>query len=96
MMQYQQAVANRPHEPEYRNNLAIALARLGQNNQAYDQWQQAIAIAPDYVDARNNRGDFCRRMNQPQAAIADYQAVLQIDPNNQHAAAMLKQMSHPQ
>ena len=92
LQQYEMAVNEQPNFPAYRNNLAVALERMGHPREAYDQWQQAISIDPNYTDARMNRANMCMRLHQFDAARADYQAVLGIDPGNVAAAAKLKQL----
>lgn len=93
LRQYELAVSDQPNFPAYRNNLAVALDRLGHPREAFDQWQQAIAIDPNYTDARMNRASMFMRLHQFDAARADYQAVLRIDPANAQAAAKLQQLN---
>jgi Flp pilus assembly protein TadD len=44
----------KPDNAEARNNLGIALIRLGRTAEAMEQFQKALRAHPDYLDAARN------------------------------------------
>jgi tetratricopeptide (TPR) repeat protein len=66
-------------------NLADALARKGQSDEAMVHYQQAIALEPNYADAYYNRGNLLLAKGQIDDAIADWEKTLQLQPNDADA-----------
>jgi tetratricopeptide (TPR) repeat protein len=70
-------------------NLADALARKGQSDEAMVHYQQAIALEPNYADAYYNRGNLLLAKGQIDDAIADWEKTLQLQPNDADAHTCL-------
>jgi tetratricopeptide (TPR) repeat protein len=63
------------------NNLGVALANLGRNEEAIAHYVEAVRIKPDFAEAYNNLGQVLTRQGRIQEAIAHYTKALQINPN---------------
>src|SRR5262249_313640 len=70
-------------------NLADALARKGQSDEAMVHYQQAITLEPNYADAYYNRGNLLFAKGQIDDAIADWERTLQLQPNDVDANTCL-------
>jgi tetratricopeptide (TPR) repeat protein len=70
-------------------NLADALARKGQSEEAMIHYDQAIALEPNYANAYYNRGNVLLTKGRIEEAVADLQRALQIQPNDADAHACL-------
>jgi Tfp pilus assembly protein PilF len=70
-------------------NLADALARKGQSDEAMVHYDQAIALEPNYADAYYNRGNVLLTKGRIEEAVADLQRALQIQPNDADAHTCL-------
>src|SRR5204863_9950621 len=59
--QYRIGVKYQFEDEDCHYNLALALARDGQNDEAVKEYQEALKIFPDYVEAHNNLGNLLVR-----------------------------------
>lgn len=75
----QNAVNANPGEPEYLNNLGVALNSLGAYDMARNAFESAIAQDPDYLQAHTNLAAALADAN-PGLALAAYLRALEIDP----------------
>jgi len=66
-------------------NLADALARKGQSDEAMVHYEEAIKLEPNYADAYYNRGNVLFAKGRIDEAIADWEKTLQIQPNDADA-----------
>jgi tetratricopeptide (TPR) repeat protein len=66
-------------------NLADALARKGQSDEAMVHYEEAIKLQPNYADAYYNRGNVLFAKGRIDEAIADWEKTLQIQPNDADA-----------
>lgn len=62
-------------------NLAHALRRTGDANEAAARYRQAIALQPDFHSAHNNLGNLRRENGQLDDAIASYQRAIELKPD---------------
>ena len=70
-------------------NLADALARKGESDEAMVHYQQAINLEPNYGDAYYNRGNLLLAKGKIDEAIADWEKTLQLQPNDADAHTCL-------
>jgi len=63
------------------NNRGVALARMGQLDQAIAQFQRTLEIAPNYAEAHNNLGSTLLLKGQLDEALVQYQNALNIRPS---------------
>jgi tetratricopeptide (TPR) repeat protein len=62
-------------------NLANALTRKGQSDEAIVRYDEAIKLQPYYADAYYNRGSVLFAKGRTDEAVADWEKTLQIDPS---------------
>ncbi|MFQ5674288.1 MAG: tetratricopeptide repeat protein [bacterium] len=62
------------------NNLAIALQKLGQRDEAIEQLQAALALDPGYVDALNNLAAVLYEEGRKQEAMTYLDKALKLNP----------------
>jgi Flp pilus assembly protein TadD len=70
-------------------NLANALARKGQSDEAMVHYNQAINLEPNYADAYYNRGNVLFAKGHIEEAIADWEKTLLLQPNDFNAHTCL-------
>jgi tetratricopeptide (TPR) repeat protein len=70
-------------------NLADALGRKGQPDEAMVHYEQAIKLQPNYADAYYNRGNILFAEGRIDEAMADWEKTLQIQPNDADAHTCL-------
>ena len=63
------------------NNLGVALADRGKNQEAMAHYTEALRINPNYAEAYNNLGNALARQGKKPEAIAYYKEALRIDPH---------------
>jgi predicted O-linked N-acetylglucosamine transferase (SPINDLY family) len=78
----QQAVALKPKDAEYRNNLAAALNDVGLSAEAEANCRRAIAIKPRFAGAHNNLGIALSDQGRGQEAEASYRQAVAITPRD--------------
>src|SRR6266513_2980366 len=70
-------------------NLADALARKGQSDEAMVHYEEAIKLQPYYADAYYNRGNVLLAKGRIDEAIVDLEKTLQIQPDDADAHTCL-------
>jgi Flp pilus assembly protein TadD len=70
-------------------NLADALARKGESDEAMVHYQESIRLEPNYADAYYNRGNLLLAKGNIDDAIADWEKTLQLQPNDADAHTCL-------
>ena len=80
-----------PKDAEIRNNLGLALARLGRYPEAIDQFHEAVRLDPKNALAHSNLGLLLLASGKPQESILEFEAALQINPDLEAAADGLRQ-----
>ncbi len=85
-------IRSRKQDPHYdlgsafvQMNLANALARKGQSDEAIVHYNEAIRLQPYYADAYYNRGSVLFGKGRIDEAIADWEETLQIQPTDANA-----------
>jgi Flp pilus assembly protein TadD len=63
--QYRELLTRDSRLADAHNNLAIALARLGQTAEAVREAQIAVSLQPDNAEFRANLGKIAARANRP-------------------------------
>jgi protein O-GlcNAc transferase len=80
------AIALRPAEPTFHNNLGNALVARGEAAEAEAAYRRAIALKPDYANAHNNLGKLLRRGGRIEEAVAALERALALDPRSEGAS----------
>src|ERR1019366_1678167 len=62
------------------NDLANALGKKGQLDEAIGHYQEAIRLKPDYADAHNNLGAIYGKTRQIDQAIGQYEEAIRLNP----------------
>ncbi|MEP7208067.1 MAG: DUF5672 family protein, partial [Casimicrobiaceae bacterium] len=78
-------VALVPQEPEFHNNLGLALTAMDRGAEAIDAYHRALALKPDHAVACNNLGLALTAGNRLAEAIAAYRRAIAILPTFGHA-----------
>ena len=77
----ERAVAIAPEEPEFHNNLALALAAADRTDDAIAQYRQALALQPNLATAWNNLGLTLQAANELPDATAAFREALRVTPD---------------
>jgi tetratricopeptide (TPR) repeat protein len=76
-------------------NLAVQLAKLGQNDEALNLLNQVIQQEPSLSPAWSNRAAIRRRKGEFQSARSDAETALLLDPTNLQAQFLLNMPNAP-
>jgi Flp pilus assembly protein TadD len=90
--QYQDSIALRPRHAEARNQLGVALLKLGRNSEAEDQFRQAIVRQPNYLEAHVNLGVVLTAKQRFQEAEDTLRRALKLKPADTTARSHLGQV----
>ena len=80
LWEFQALLAGQPRHAAGRLGLALALMRLGRNEEALLALDEAVTLRPDFAAAFANRGVLLDRLGRPERALADYRHALALDP----------------
>eukprot|EP00903_Cladosiphon_okamuranus_P012279 g11516.t1 len=80
--EYEEAVKRDPTNAAYRNNLAAALAKIGDFNAAKAACEKALELDSKYVKAWAKKGDIEFFMKEYHKALDSYKMGLTVEPNN--------------
>jgi tetratricopeptide (TPR) repeat protein len=78
---WRDCVAKSPHKARPYNNLAYALVRQGNIEEAVRHYTEALRIAPSYALAHNNLGDALSRQGKLTEAVRHYTEALRLRPD---------------
>jgi tetratricopeptide (TPR) repeat protein len=81
----ERAVAVQPAEPEFHNNLGLALAAADREIDAIAEYRVALSLKHDHAPAWNNLGLALQAQNEVRAAIDAFRRALAIAPDFVHA-----------
>ncbi|MCX6953478.1 MAG: tetratricopeptide repeat protein [Verrucomicrobia bacterium] len=90
---YRAALRLAPEAWETRNNLAIALGRLGQLDEAITSLQEAIRLSPGLTEPRINLGNLLLELGRKAEAAECFNAALRLTPGDQAAQEGLRRAS---
>ncbi|MBI4948539.1 MAG: tetratricopeptide repeat protein [Deltaproteobacteria bacterium] len=85
--EFKAALALRPVEAAYYNNLALALALSGREEEALTLLKEALDLNPRHIEALNNLGALLERKGDAASAVKRLKEALKIDPG--YADALL-------
>ena len=77
----ERAVTAQPFEPEFHNNLGLALAAADRDTQAAAEYRAALALRPDHAVAWNNLGLALQAQNAIADAIDAFRRAVAIAPD---------------
>lgn len=63
-------------------NLALALAKTGEEQQAKVEYMEALRITPDYAEAHNNLGNLLLKEGKLDDALTHFKEAVRINPQN--------------
>ena len=81
----ERSVAASPDEPEFRNNLGLALAAADRESDAIAAYRSALDLKPDHAVAWNNLGLALQSVNDVGGAIAAFRRAVDLKPDFAHA-----------
>jgi tetratricopeptide (TPR) repeat protein len=64
---------------------AMALHRLGRDQEALERLDQAAGLKPGHAGIWNNRGNILRRLRRPEEALASFERALALRPDSANA-----------
>jgi tetratricopeptide (TPR) repeat protein len=79
------AATAQPAEPEFHNNLGLALAAADREVEAEAAYRRALALKPEHAVAWNNLGLVLQAQNEVGAAIAAFRRAIALKPDLAHA-----------
>jgi Tfp pilus assembly protein PilF len=82
---FRHSIASNPRIKEVHHELAKALARTGQNEQAYAEFMTAINLDAKFVEARNNFGQFLVKTDKDKQAQLQFESCIRVDPKYPYA-----------
>jgi predicted TPR repeat methyltransferase len=82
---YAAGLERRPHDPEFLNNIGVALMAQGRIAEAAGVLAAAIEHNPDFADAQYNTGVVFERAGRTEEAIAAFEATLRLRPEHPQA-----------
>lgn len=71
--------------PTARNNLGLALVKIGKHDEAMRHFQEILRFDPSNSGALNNLGTLLKRQGKPEAAQQYFRRAIQSNPNNEVA-----------
>jgi tetratricopeptide (TPR) repeat protein len=74
------AIAARPEQAAYPNNLGNALRDMGRTVEARASYEQAIQVDPGYARAHNNLGVALKKLDQAEPAEAHFRRAIELEP----------------
>jgi hypothetical protein len=77
----ERAVAAKPREAEFHNNLGLALAAADRETDAIGAYRAALSLKPDHAVAWNNLGLALQAQNEVRAAIDAFRRALALKPD---------------
>lgn len=80
--EYSVAISVQPRDTQMRVNFGVALARLGDLEQARRQFAEALRISPDYTEASFQLGVLHTKQGDYAQAVERFRAVLRSDPEH--------------
>ncbi len=84
---YRQLLPTSPGEPKLYNNMGLALAASGKQQEALEAYSKSIELNPSFTDPILSRGVvYTDQLGEYDKGIADFKKVLQLDPANEDAA----------
>jgi tetratricopeptide (TPR) repeat protein len=81
----ERSVAASPEEPEFRNNLGLALAAADRESDAIAAYRSALDLKPDHAVAWNNLGLALQSINDVRGAIDAFRRAVDLKPDFPHA-----------
>jgi len=81
----EKSVAASPDEPEFRNNLGLALAAADRESEAIAAFRSALVLKPDHAVAWNNLGLALQSINDVRGAIDAFRRAIDFKPDFAHA-----------
>lgn len=81
----ERAAAAKPTEPEFHNNLGLALAAADRESEAITAYRAALSLKPDHATAWNNLGLALQARNDVAQAIEAFRHALALKPDFVHA-----------
>jgi tetratricopeptide (TPR) repeat protein len=81
MAHAREALRLNPDHAPARNNLGLAMRKLGRLEEARAQYMEALRINPDYAPAHNNLGYVLQESGHIEEAISQYEEALRISRN---------------
>ena len=82
---YRKVVQLRPQSPEAQNNLAVALKKNGDLDQALEGFNRALDLREGYAEAWSNRGWVHFEQEKWREARTDFEQALALNPQDQGA-----------
>lgn len=76
----ERAAAKMPHEPEFHNNLGLALAAADREEEAISAYRRTLALKPAHAVAWNNLGLVLQACNRLPDAIAAFREAIKLQP----------------
>lgn len=87
----QKAVKLDEKNPDYHNNLGVALAHAGQISAAIEKYEQTLQLAPERIDTLYNIANAHYQAGQANRAIGYLNTLLQLQPGAINARLLLAQ-----
>jgi tetratricopeptide (TPR) repeat protein len=81
----ERSVAASPDEPEFRNNLGLALAAADREADAIAAFRSALVLKPDHAVAWNNLGLALQSINDVRGAVDAFRRAIDCKPDFAHA-----------
>jgi len=79
--EHRKAIALKPGEAKFHNDLGTALEASGQLREAEAAYEQAIALDPNYAEAVTNLGNAYHRLGRIDDAMQAYRKAISISPD---------------
>ncbi len=93
---WQDCAVKSPQKARPRNNLAVALVRRGNIDEAISNYRKALQIEPNYAEAHFNLATALRRQGKFDDAVYHYREMLRLNPDHRGTHNGLGAVLHEQ